>query len=203
VRDYLVLVGTQRDVFEWEAGSNYWITCSRLMPGKIAIAQNFQLPLDQLQYSQTLQFLDPENHEGIDLLGWSERDVSASYTRSANIKLMSEGVCLYTGENHRCRPGQTALFSHIQPDGAQVLTVYGNLNNLGNLRVGKLYPTGYPVGTIESSPLRHVPSLHFAVANGATWDTDLKINPNIPINAGTNWIEARYQNPLEYLRHRA
>ena len=203
VRDYLVLVGTQRDVYEWEVCSNYWINCSRLMPGKIAIARSFQLPLDELQYSHTLQFLDPENHEGVDLLGWSAKDVSASVARSANIHLMSEGVCLYTGENHRCHPGQTALFSHIQPDGAQVLSVFGNLNSLGNLRVGELYPTGYPVGTLESSRLRQVPSLHFAIAYGATWDTDLKVNPNIPINAGTSWIQARYQNPLEVLQRHA
>ena len=133
----------------------------------------------------------------------NEKEAIASYARSANIKLMSEGVCLYTGENHRCHPGKTALFSHIQPDGAQVLTVYGNLNDLGNLYAGELYPTGYPVGTLASLRLHQVPSLHFAVAYGATWDTDLQVNPTIPINAGTNWIQDRYQNPLEVLQHYA
>jgi hypothetical protein len=152
-----------------------------------------------MQYSHTLQFLDPENHEGMDLL---IRGAENRYNKTAisEARLVADGVCLYIGEIDRCNPGQSVIFSHCQPDGAQVLTVFGNLSELGNLRVGESYPAGARVGLIESTRIRWNPSLHFAVAFGATWDTDLGTQAYIPINAGTNWILSRYLDPLDYLQ---
>ncbi len=198
VRDYLVLVATQKEVYEWEKASNYWIAFDRFAEGKIRIARTFRRPLDELQLSQALNFLKPENHEGIDLL-IRGADNRYNKTVTSDAYLVADGICLFIGENDRCSPGQSAIFSHIQPDGAQILSVYGNLNELTSLRAGESYPLGYRVGTIQSSRFRWNPSLHFAVAFGATWDTDLKIQASIPINAGTSWIQARYLNPLEYL----
>jgi hypothetical protein len=40
------------------------------------------------------------------------------------------------------------------------------------------------------------PFLHFAMAYGGTWDSDLKERPSIPINVGASWIRDRYQNPF-------
>lgn len=199
VRDYLILVGRQKEVYEWEAACNYWLTCERFANNKISVARGFQTPIAELQYSNTHNFLDPENHEGIDL--WIRGvENRLNKTVSSEAHLVADGVCLFTGEIDRCNPGQSAIFSHYQPDGAQILTVFGNLSELGSLRAGESYPAGTRVGLIESTRTRWNPSLHFAVAFGATWDTDLRAQPYIPINAGTNWILSRYLDPLDYLQ---
>jgi len=152
-----------------------------------------------MQYSHTLQFLDPENHEGMDLL---VRGAKNRYNKTATseARLVADGVCIFTGEIDRCNPGQSVIFSHCQPDGAQILTVFGNISELGSLRAGESYPAGTRVGFIESTRTRWNPSLHFAVAFGATWDTDLRAQAYIPINAGTNWILSRYLDPLDYMK---
>jgi hypothetical protein len=199
VRDYLILVGKQREVYEWEAACNYWLTCERFTGGNISVARSFQTPFSELQFSDKHDFLHPENHEGVDFL---IRGAENRYNKTAisEARLVADGVCLYTGNIDRCNPGQSAIFGHCQPDGAQILTIFGNLSQLDNLRGGENYPAGTRIGRIESTRTRWNPSLHFAVAFGATWDTDLKAQPYIPINAGTNWILSRYLDPLEYLQ---
>lgn len=201
VRDQLVLVGTQRQVYEWEATCHYWVSCARVANTQLGIASNFQTPFEELQLSRTLNFLHPENHEGVDLLirGAKNRYNSIATT---DVRLVADGTCLFTGEIDRCIPGQAAIFNHYQQDGAQILTVFGNLSSLGNLQAGKRYPGGYHVGAIESTRFRWNPSLHFAIAFGATWDTDLRAQPFIPFNAGTSWILSRYLDPLTYLERR-
>jgi hypothetical protein len=199
VRDYLILVGKQREVYEWEAAGNYWLTYGRLASNKISVARSFQTPFAELQFSNKHDFLHPENHEGVDLLiRGAENRYNKTVTAQAN--LVADGVCLYTGNIDRCNPGLSAIFSHYQPDGAQILTVYGNLSVLDSLQAGETYPEGTRVGLIESTRTRWNPSLHFAVAYGATWDTDLKAQAYIPINAGTNWILSRYLDPLDFLQ---
>jgi N-acetylmuramoyl-L-alanine amidase len=199
VRDYLILVGKQIEVYEWEAACNYWLTWGHFAESNIPVARSFQTPFPELQYSNKLNFLHPENHEGIDLL---IRGVENRYNKTvtAEAHLVADGVCLFTGEIDRCNPGQSVIFSHCQPDGARILTVFGNLSELGSLRAGESYPAGTRVGSIESTRTRWNPSLHFAVAFGATWDTDLGAQAYIPINAGTNWILSRYMDPLDYLQ---
>ena len=198
VRDYLVLVGTQKDVYEWEAMGSYWITHSLLSRVKLPTIKEVRWPLDAMYRNDKLQYLEPENHEGVDLLAWQMRDLKPGITKSAVARLLAEGTCLFSGENDRCNPGRTAIFSHFQSDGAQILTVYSNLAQMSELHLGARYPAGFPLGSLESSRYQLSPSLHLAVAYGATWDTDLNISPTIPINAGTNWIQRRYLHPLDY-----
>jgi hypothetical protein len=118
------------------------------------------------------------------------------------VQLVADGTCLYLGESAGCHGGQTAMFRHRQPDGAEILTVYAHLAGLGNLRVGERYPLGTNIGAITATDCAQEDYLHFAVAYGATWDTDLSRRAAIPANAGTTWIENRYLNPVEYLRSR-
>lgn len=193
VRDYLVMVASQRDVYEWESECNYWLLAPSInSDSSLNIADSFQPPF----YDNIIDnnFLHPENHEGVDFLA---EKVAASTTRAY---LVSNGVCLYVGESYRCRPGKIAIFRHCQPDGAQILTIYSNLSGLSALKVGERYTKGYPVGIIESTAAHTVRPLHFAVAYGATWDTDLSLKPSIPLNANTTWIRARYMDPTAYLQ---
>ena len=108
-------------------------------------------------------------------------------------------LIIYIGESDRCHRGKTAIFSHIQEDGAQFLSIFANLTDLGELSLQKHYPVSYPVGTILSEPSHPNPSLHLAIAYGATWDTDLRARAAIPYNAGMTWIRARYMNPVDHL----
>ncbi len=41
--------------------------------------------------------------------------------------------------------------------------------------------------------------LHFAVAYGATWETDLSQSTDLPMNAKPEWIKERFLDPLAYL----
>jgi len=199
VRDYLVLVGTQRDVYDWEGMSGYWLTHSLTNQTKIVVANKYRPPLPHLLSSSTKIYLDPENHEGIDLPGWEEKNTGKQIPHQANIQLLADGVCLYVGESDRCHQGKTAIFSHIREDGAQFLSIYANMTDLGELALQKHHPIGYPVGTIITDSAHPNPSLHLAIAYGATWDTDLSARAAIPYNAGMTWIQARYMNPIDYL----
>ncbi len=193
VRDYLVMVASQRDVYEWEAECNYWLLAPAILNSdSLIIADSFHPPI----YGNIAnrKYLHPENHEGVDFL------VTREESLAERAYLVTNGVCLYVGEAYRCQPGKIAIFRHCQPDGAQILTIYSNLSALSALKVGERYTTGYPVGILEDVPRHATPSLHFAVAYGATWDTDLKVKPSIPINTSATWIRARYIDPTAYLQ---
>jgi hypothetical protein len=95
--------------------------------------------------------------------------------------------------------GQTAIFRHRQADGAELLSIYGHLTCLDGLRVGQLYRAGHALGAVEAARYASDPFLHFAIAYGATWDTDLSRQASIPLNAGTTWIGDRYVDPESFL----
>jgi hypothetical protein len=62
-----------------------------------------------------------------------------------------------------------------------------------------MYPLQYPLGKIKQDLEHSDPFLHFAMAYGGTWDTDLKQRPAIPPNVGSSWIKDRYQNPFNLM----
>ena len=127
---------------------------------------------------------------------------SFDFIVSQAIYLAANGRCVYTGATHAHCPGKTALFRHRQNDGAEVLTVYDHLSELSNIQTGEDYPAGSLVGAIQGERSYIDPYLHFAVAYGASWDTDLKVSPENPLNGGVNWIKNRYLEPNQYLGER-
>jgi len=199
VRDYFLLVGTPRKVYEWESLTKFWGLEAKLGGLKSASGQGNKLLLPLLGSfsADGHRFLDPENHEGVDLYAEGVREKAGA---SATIHLAAHGDCLYTGLMEGCRQGQMAIFRHRPLDGAEMLTVYGHLNGLGEVRVGRSYPQGYPLGVIEKDSRHPNPYLHYAVAYGATWNTDLSTQPRVPLNAGASWIQDRYLDPSEYLQ---
>jgi len=198
LRDYFVLVSTPRKVYEWENMTRFWALDARMQGTYFPNGQSdkWLMPILGSFSSAGSQFLDPENHEGVDL--YSELVERRDGVSSA-IHLATPGKCLYTGVMEGCRLGQMVIFRHRPLDGAETLTVYGHLNGLGELRVGESYPAGYEVGKIERGIGHLNPFLHYAVAYGATWNTDLANNPRVPLNAGASWIRDRYLDPREYL----
>jgi hypothetical protein len=90
-----------------------------------------------------------------------------------------------------------AMFRHYQRDGARVITVFNHLHQMANIQAGMWYPSGTQLGMVEHN--RQHRFLHFAIAYGATWETDLRMNPDIPRNVGPTWIRQRYLDPVEYV----
>jgi hypothetical protein len=139
-------------------------------------------------------FTLPANHEGIDLYSVTENKKS---TNNANqpITLVADGICQYIGDESGCSGGKLAIFRHRQKNGGEILSVYGHLDQVSDLKVGKQYPIRYPIGEIQKYSDHLDPYLHFAVAYGGTWITDLSRNSKLPLNVQATWIRERYLDP--------
>jgi hypothetical protein len=200
VYDYLLMVSKPNVVYEWEGLSGYWFLHDLLdeRPGSTLISRRFRSPLAGRFSSPGRSFTSPENHEGIDL----HREVNGNYFNEVDdrqVQLVADGTCIYLGEFAGCSGGQLAIFRHRQLSGSQVLSVYGHLDHVNDLAIGTQYPIHYPVGEIKQDLEHSDPFLHFAMAYGSTWDTDLKDSTSIPQNVGASWIKARYQNPFNLM----
>ena len=199
VRDYLVLVGLPIDVFEWEILSKFWF-----VHDQIAETGELIKPMDggfspiqgELAYPGN-GYLDPHNHEGIDLSLAGEFD--RSVYQSIRAHLVANGVCMHVGENRGFHHGKATVFRHRQPDGAEVLTLYGHLQSLSEIEPGKAYPAGYPVGILDALDDGSPPFLHFSTAYRATWDTHLRYDPNVPLSAEPKWIQRYFLQPEDFL----
>jgi len=197
VRDYFVMVSTPRKVYEWEGLTKFWGLEAKLRGLQTASlkGEKWLRPIQGSTTSLGSRFLDPENHEGVDL--YADQALDKVGTSTA-IHLAAQGVCLYTGLMEGCRLGHMAIFRHRPLDAAEVLTVYGHLNSLGEVQVGRSYSQGHPLGSIEKGVGHYNPFLHYAVAYGATWNTDLGRQPRVPRNVGASWIRDRYLDPSEH-----
>jgi len=203
-RDYHTLTTKPVQVYTWEALSQYWQVYRLADPNLQALkaAGRFNAPIAGTVIKNGYSFLNPENHEGIDL----HHPILSGATRPekpAEVQLVADGQCLYLGEVQDCHAGRLAIFRHQQPDAAQILSVYGHLTSLGDLSVDRLYPAGTPIGVVDNQSAGCGRFLHFAIAYGAAWDLDLKEQPSIPLGAGALWIRERYLEPLKYLESHA
>jgi hypothetical protein len=193
VRDYLVKVSRPSQVYAWEAESGYWFLADGIMGEALPTASGFLHPLPDSSTSPEHSFCYPSNHEGVDLY---IKDSSRS--KPLPIKLITDGVCLYAGDAHGDHPGKQAIFRHRQRDGAEILSIYGNLSRLQDLREGSIYPPGYPIGMIRCN-LSGTKILHFAIAYRTAWERSLNSNPDAPMNANSVWVQENYLDPMKYL----
>jgi hypothetical protein len=200
VRDYLVLVGLPEDVYQWEAWSKYWFAYDQISGQRtlnsVMSAGNFPLRGDSTNPGSW--FLDPDNHEGIDIYLAGEGNQMVRHT--SGVYLVTNGVCDFIGENRGFHHGKMAIFRHRQPDGAELLTVYGHLNAIGDIQVGKVYPAGHHLGSVGGLKDGTHSFLHFSTAYGATWDTHLSHNPNVPLSANAKWVQRHFLHPEEFLK---
>jgi hypothetical protein len=196
VRDYLVLIDIPRRVFEWEACCGYGLLMDHLLPDRPALPSVGQVfsPLAGPVSTPNHLFLDPSHHEGVDL-AMAEKGLGKITDLTHEVRLAASGECLYAGDVGGGCGGKTAIFRHRFPHGGEFLTVYGHLKNLGGLEAGRVYPARARLGAIPWKEGHRDGYLHFAVAYGATWETDLAHRPVIPGNAGPTWIRQRYFSP--------
>jgi hypothetical protein len=175
------------------------------------VVQNARLLRQVTQYAPPISgqfikngydYLIPENHEGIDLHHPIQKG-SARPTRPAKIQLIAPGECLYLGKASDCHDGQMMIFRHQQPDGSQLLSVYGHLSELAALTPGQQYPELTYIGMVDNDNVDCGRYLHFALAYGATWDIQLHQSPTIPEGAGIAWIRERYLEPVPFLKQTA
>ena len=196
VRDYLLLTGRPNQVYEWEAESGYWALADQLPEHShtpLPPAPHFHLPLPGAAPVVGATFLVPHNHAGVDLYLPASRA-----NMLADVQLSAAGQCLYAGPLRSQHAGFQAFFRHRQSDGAEVLSHYANLARLSDLQPGALYPSGQVIGQLDSGSGRAF-VLHFAIAYGAAWETSLRSNPEIPLNASLTWIRERFLDPVAYL----
>lgn len=201
VRDYLVLVSLPIQVYEWEAWSKYWQVFDRISESWAFNANLSEacFPIQSANTNLGNLFLDPKNHEGIDI--YLADDANRMVNLPGSAHLVSQGVCMFIGENNGFHHGKMAAFRHREKDGAEVLTLYGHLQEIGNLRIGKTYPPGYQIGNVGQIGDGMHTFLHFSTAYGATWDLHLSRNPNVPLSADEKWIQRHFLHPEEFLNN--
>lgn len=201
VRDYLVLVSRPAQVYAWEINSQYWLLCDKL-PGnvrQIEVATSFSLPLEGKISLKGDSFSKPEAHGGVDLFPDREQ-ASRVKSGTSEVMLAARGECLYAGKNQGQCAGKMAIFRHRLKTGAEMLTLYTHLSELTSLQTGEIYPQGHVLGKIASPQVFMERFLHFAVAYGSTWETDLYLHKDLPLNAGREWILDRFVEPIGFLK---
>lgn len=200
IRDFLSLVGTPRQVFAWEIETGFWQVFDRIsgVASLATASRHTFMPFSSQPIYRGDRFLDPTNHEGDDLYR-TEKHASSAKTA---VRLPADGRCIYFGRiTSHLHNDKTTAFRHRLPNGAEMVTVFGHMGSLGDLKVGAYYPSGYQLGVLESEHPLHEQFLHFAVAYGATWEIDLRNKPVIPANAGATWIQDRFVNPVDFLNN--
>ncbi|GAG19324.1 unnamed protein product, partial [marine sediment metagenome] len=111
VYDHLLLVSKPNRVYEWEGLSGYWFLSDLLdnRPGSTTIGRRFLSPLTGKSSSPGRSFTLPANHEGIDL----HREEITNHINTSlegQSLLVSDGICIYLGENDGCCGGRSAIF---------------------------------------------------------------------------------------------
>jgi hypothetical protein len=191
IRDYLILVSRPRQVYEWELSCGYWRMAEKFMDEPVCGADIFDPPLAGDISANGDQFTIPGNHEAVDL-------ALPGMLESAPVFLSANGTCIFAGVVANSHLGQSVVFRHRQSDGTEVLTIYAHLSKMEDLVVGYSYPRGYILGQIDQEGV-HPGFLHFAIAYGAAWETDLKASLAPPSNVGPSWIHQRYLDPGNFL----
>jgi len=197
IRDFLVLVDTPKELFDWENLSKYWFAFEAIT-GEDTIgdlAKRFISPIEIGENVQILRPFDPNSLEGVDIVC----EGAEGQIENKAVKLTATGVCLY--RNDAITGGQTmsAIFRHRLLTGSEVISIYSNLSSVGNLSVGKSYPVGFKLGAIDCRQVNFSSYLRFAIAYAGTWDTEYKDRPYTPENIGSEWIEKHFLDPLAFI----
>lgn len=193
VRSYLCLVDVPRRVYEWEVDSQFWAFYDRLA-GKSGLAtceaSVYSPVIEQIEYAGE-RFLVPEDHAADDIYRFGSKQKA----RETAVHLAGSGLCMHAGTLLGSHLGNTAIFRHRLPGGAEILTVYGNLGQLNPLVPGRFYPQGAQLGILEYPWAYADNFLHFSVAYGAVWEKSLRERPNLTESADRTWMLDRYMQP--------
>lgn len=197
IRDYLVLVDTPKELYEWEKMSKYWFVFEAVTHENTVgeMANRFIPPIEIGENAQILRAFDPNVLEGVDI--FCEGDENKLEPKP--VRLTAPGVCLYKNEVITGGQTRSAIFRHRLLTGSEIISIYSNLSSVGNLSVGTTYPLGYKLGAIDCRQVSFASFLRFAIAYAGTWDTEYKDRPYTPENVSSEWIEKHFLDPLAFI----
>jgi hypothetical protein len=206
-RDHLILVDEPNRVYSWDRLSRFWdmVNLFTEIYGDSGISgitypfTRFQLPVRSLVKLKGDIFMEPENHEGVDLFLDLNKTPFAPATYE-NVFLAANGECVFTGRGSVCDYGYASIFRHYEPSGGEILTIYGHMYELSNIQTQQYYPAGYRIGSFQRSGPLGEGYLHFAIAYGATWNTVLSKRPILSREIQAKWIQKRYLSPMTYVK---
>ena len=200
LRGYLLLTTSPRGIFEWDAWSKYWHFFDWLTGKRQHLNGNyaFTAPIKGLTSTPGNSYLDPGNHDGIDIYPGGASPGGSNQVK--RVRLIGAGTCLYLGQSRGFGDGLMAAFRHRLADGSEIISLYQHMDEIRTLLVGERYPGGHVIGminTLKSAPHGY---LHFSIAYGPSWEIALHKNPMTPLNAGPTWIRTYFMDPAEFLR---
>lgn len=197
IRNYLLLTSSPAQIFEWESMTNYWYVIDWIdHKDSSNMASSFSWPVKGELIWPIHSFLEPVYHEGVDLYA---RDATRR-VESTPIYLITDGICLTSGVSNGMCSGPVSIFQHRLPNGAKILSIYGNLAETGRIMQGDAIPIGTQIGRVRGSPQFPESYLHHALGFGSTWETDLRNRPDVPKDAEASWIRNRFFNPIAFLK---
>lgn len=198
LRDYMMLIATPRQVSEWDAWTKFFMVSDIIQLGyhEFSGIDTYYLPVIEPSWQPGYRFIVPENHEGTDI--YPDLRENTRYNHTQDIRLMGTGTCMFLGKSDGLHDGKLAVFRHRQADGSEIISSYGHLRSLTNIKVGEIYPGGQVIGHIATPKNPPHGFLHFSIAFGPTWDIYLQKNANIPLNVGPTWIRNYFINPSHY-----
>jgi hypothetical protein len=199
LREYLFLTASPQHIYEWDAWSKYLPTYEVLTNGNPQPdgCHTHFAPLDAPTWQGRFTYLNPENHDGIDI--YPAPQTVAGSDQERQVYLLASGTCIHLGNSTGIHDGLLAVFRHRQADGSEIITSYGHLDEFVGLQVGNDYSGGQVIGKINTSKSAPHGYLHFSVAYGPAWEISLHDNPNTPLNAGPTWIRNHFLDPASLL----
>jgi len=203
LREYLELTASPRQIFEWDAWSKF-LESYDLVQEKDPKYSNlgpFFLPLQEPLWQPGYSYLVPDNHEGIDI--YPNPITATGMDIDLGVHLLANGDCIHVGKSIGLHNGKLAVFRHRLEDGSEVISSYGHLDELSNIKVGGNYAGGQVIGKIQTANETSPGYLHFSLAYGPSWDVYLNRSANIPLNAGPTWIRQYFLNPTTFLTERS
>jgi hypothetical protein len=196
IRDYLVLVATPKEIFEWEALSKYWFVFERLaeLRSGTEIADHFIQPVLIGDGTEILRAYDGETREGIDLVCEDEE------FDSRTVRLIANGICLHVNGKVTGDQTRSAIFRHRLITGAEVISIYSNLSSVADLTPGQHYDLGTEVGAVKCRHIDFFSYFRFSIAYAALWDKEFKDRPYSPPAVSSDWIQRHFVEPFDFIK---
>ena len=195
LRDYLLLTTSPRQIYEWDSWSKYLWVYDLLQGGtnpQNGVTQ-FYTPLRKPFWQPGFSYLQPDNHEGLDL--YPDLNGSRDSSLAGGVHLFADGVCIHLGKCSGLHDGQQAVFRHRLKDGVEIISSYGHLEEVANLEIGGRYLGGQIIARINTTQKTPQGFLHFSVAYGPSWEVHLHKEATIPLNVGPTWIRNFFMDP--------
>ncbi|MEK6256631.1 MAG: N-acetylmuramoyl-L-alanine amidase, partial [Chloroflexota bacterium] len=200
IRDYLLLVSDPAKVFVFEKYSKYLLVREALNNGgnnEISIAGSFIFPVHGAGRISEVNNLAQNNHAGLDV-GLEDETAGGVANLVKHIQLIGDGNCIHLGESNDGHWGKTIMFRHRLADASEIISIYANLIDIEELAVGGFYSKGSEIGSAAVRDGLFPGFLHFSIAYGGTWETDLDNRPFVPATVSPTWIRQRFMDPVEF-----